>query len=461
MGRLTLNILLSFAQFEREIIGERIRDKKLATARQGKYVGGQPVLGLDIVDRKYVVNEPEAELVRRIFHLLLEKESCRKVAEALNAEGLVTKQYETKTGKRMGGRPWGGRNVHNVVTDRKYIGKIVHKGTSYDGEHSAIVDAKLFDKVKRVLAANKTYTHKHQTKRFALLRRMIRCGHCGSMVMPSWSKNHGREYRYYVCRRRTQTGYVNCPLPSIPAAQLESAIVDQVREVLRHPEVIARALRAGDELGATQPTEVRASALRRVDPVWDVLYPEEQHRILTILIASVTVSTAGLKIVFRQNGDEQIVEELGESPGARQASGEEVASQEPSILTSRQEDGAVAVHVPMRLYRRNGSRRVITDNATKAEKKSDQEYDALVAAIAKAHRWQDQLEAGEHPSIEELAGAHEVHCSYARRLLRLTALAPEIVEAILTGRAPDGMSLRSLSNGIPHAWAEQRNCWSS
>jgi site-specific DNA recombinase len=115
MGRLTLNILLSFAQFEREIIGERIRDKKLATARLGKYIGGQPVLGLDIVDKKYAVNRSEATLVRRIFELFLELQSCRKVAEALNAEGLVTKKYRTKTGKESGGVPWKGRSIYDLL----------------------------------------------------------------------------------------------------------------------------------------------------------------------------------------------------------------------------------------------------------------------------------------------------------------------------------------------------------
>ena len=343
MGRLTLNILLSFAQFEREIIGERIRDKKLATARQGKYVGGQPVLGLDIVDRRYVVNQPEAKLVRRIFQMLLEHESCRKVGEALNAEGLVTKQYQTKTGKLMGGRPWRGRTVHNVVTDRKYLGQIVHKGDPYEGEHPAIVDLELFNKVKRVLAANKTYTHKHQTQRFSLLRRLIRCGHCGSLVMPTFTTNHGREYRYYNCRKRTQTGYVNCPLPTIPAAQLESAVVDQVREVLRHPEVIARTLRQVEQSGGSHPEEFTGEALRRVDPVWDVLYPEEQHRILTILIDSIKVSTIGLKIGFRDNGIEQIVEELGNpvtaSPASDRNTSEPTKKHQPSIIALR-EDGA-------------------------------------------------------------------------------------------------------------------------
>ena len=133
MGRLTLNILLSFAQFEREIIGERIRDKKLATARLGKYIGGQPVLGLDIVDKKYVVNRGEATLVRRIFELFLELQSCRKVAEALNAEGLVTKKYRTKTGKECGGVPWKGRTIYDLLTDRKYIGQIRAQGAGLSG----------------------------------------------------------------------------------------------------------------------------------------------------------------------------------------------------------------------------------------------------------------------------------------------------------------------------------------
>ena len=134
---------MSFAQFEREIIGERIRDKKLATARQGKYIGGQPKLGLDIVDRRYVINEDEAKLVRRIFKLLLELESCRKVAEKLNAEGIRTKRYKTKTGKEFGGSRFSGRNVYDIVTDQKYLGKIVHKGIAYDGEHKAIVTQEL------------------------------------------------------------------------------------------------------------------------------------------------------------------------------------------------------------------------------------------------------------------------------------------------------------------------------
>ena len=378
MGRLTLNILLSFAQFEREIIGERIRDKKLATARQGKYIGGQPKLGLDIVDRRYVVNEKEAKLVRRVFQMLLEIQSCQKIAEALNAEGLRTKQYGTKTGKTFGGTHWTGRNIYDIVTDQKYIGRIVHKGVSYPAEHKAIISDDIFERVQAVLKSNHRVAHKHQSKRFALLRRMLRCGECGSLVQPAWTRNHGREYRYYTCAKKVKTGYKKCSLPSLPAGEIEKIVVEQLRGLFRHPDVIARTFREVATRGATgqeadvvsrlddlrgrrkqaeqgarsllairdpegdfvqselkringeiksldaairnlessngsaghiELTEV-TNALQRLDPVWETLYPEEQRRVLELLIDSITVNKKEIAIQFRANGIEQIVGEL-------------------------------------------------------------------------------------------------------------------------------------------------------
>ncbi|MHB8970922.1 MAG: recombinase family protein [Pirellulaceae bacterium] len=378
MGRLTLNILLSFAQFEREIIGERIRDKKLATARLGKYIGGQPVLGLDIVDKRYVVNRTEAKLVRRMFELFLELHSCRKVAEALNAEGVVTKVYRTKTGKDFGGKPWKGRTVYEHLTDRKYVGQIVHKDKAYPGEHTAIVKADLFEKVQDVLRANKTYTHRHQIRRSALLRGLLRCGECGSLIQPAWTTNHGREYRYYACSRRVKTGYDKCGLPTLPAGEIETMVVDQLRALLRHPDVIARTYREIQERSSSGPSQeateqlaqlcqrreqLRESirvllglakqnefmsdelkrlngelnaldrsigqldrdraptgsivladvtdALQRIDPIWEVLHPDEQRRVLELLVEKITVSKERVEVRFRVNGIEQVTGELG------------------------------------------------------------------------------------------------------------------------------------------------------
>jgi site-specific DNA recombinase len=378
MGRLTLNILLSFAQFEREIIGERIRDKKLLTARQGKYIGGQPKLGLDIVDRKYVINPIEAKLVKRIFKLSLQLQSCRKVAETLNAEGLRTKVYHTKTGKQFGGELWTRRRVYETLVDKKFIGQIEHKGISYPAEHQPIISENLFNQVQEVLKGNSVNTHRHQTTRFALLRRMVYCGECGSLVMPAWSKNHGREYRYYTCSKKVKTGYKKCDLPSLPAGELEKIVIEQLRSLLKHPDVIAHTFRdvcASAETGPdanvvsrldelrgrrqqshqaarsllalkdpesplvqselkrlngeiksleasirsiesnTTPTRTIelhevTRILQQLDPVWEVLYPEERRRVLELLVHSITVTKQSVDIHFRPNGIEQIVDEL-------------------------------------------------------------------------------------------------------------------------------------------------------
>lgn len=378
MGRLTLNILLSFAQFEREIIGERIRDKKLATAQQGKYIGGQPILGLDIVDRKYVVNEVEASEVRRIFALFEKLRTCRKVADTLNAEGIRTKSYVTKTGVTRGNREWNFRKVYSLLTQRMYIGQIVHKGKFYPAEHPAIVPTEQFERVAAILRANMPAGAEHKTKRFFLLRGMLQCGECGSLIQPTWAKKASREIHYYACRKKIVTGYTNCRLPCLPAGQIETAIIDQLRALLRHPEVVARTYRQvrqmggrapdpatvtrledlrqrqdqihksiravlsashGDEcfltaelkrlnnelkaleqsirqtegqLAGSEPVELNqmTAALKAVEPVWDVLFPEEQRRIIQLLVESITVSQSGIDMRFRNNGIEQIVKEL-------------------------------------------------------------------------------------------------------------------------------------------------------
>ena len=299
------------------------------------------------------------------------------VAEALNAEGIVTKKYRTKTGKDFGGKPWKGRAVYDLLTDRKYIGQIVHKDKAYPGEHAAIVKTDLFEKVQARLRANKTYTHKHQVQRFALLRRMLRCGECGSMIQPAWTNNHGRQYRYYTCSKRIKAGYGKCKLPTLPAGEIETMVVDQLRALLRHPDVIARTYREiqdraatgpsqdaterlaelrqrrdqiqgsirtvlslgnqnefmADELKrlngelnsldrsigqfesrpvATEPIELASvtDALQRIDPIWEILHPDEQRRVLELLVETITVSKKNVEVRFRANGIEQVVEDL-------------------------------------------------------------------------------------------------------------------------------------------------------
>jgi site-specific DNA recombinase len=276
MGRLILNVLLSFAQFEREIIGERIRDKKLATAKQGKYVGGQPFLGYDI-DRerkRLIVNPAEAQIVRQIFESFIRARSTLVVARELNAKGHRTKQYKAiKNGKVVGGKRWNKVYVYRVVTNRKYLGEVVHKGQSYPGEHEAVLDRRQWDEAQRIMADNyHARADKTRQKAPALLTGIIRCGHCGKAMGASHTKRRGRRYRYYVCNHAEKNGYDACPVKSVAAGQIEGAVKDRIRVILRSPDLIARTFREvqaqaegqrKDLAGQKERLEARQAELKR------------------------------------------------------------------------------------------------------------------------------------------------------------------------------------------------------
>jgi site-specific DNA recombinase len=181
IGRLTLNVLLSFAQFERELCGERIRDKIASAKKKGKYVGGRPLLGYD-VDRekmRLVVNEAEAKLVRHIFKRFCRLGSCMLVARELNEQGHRMKTWVTKKGKPMGGGMWKKTDVHHLLTNRRYLGEVMYKGESYPGEHDAIVDRKAWDRVQRILSENRAVrANQTRSKTSAVLKGLIRCERC-------------------------------------------------------------------------------------------------------------------------------------------------------------------------------------------------------------------------------------------------------------------------------------------
>jgi site-specific DNA recombinase len=261
MGRLTLNILLSFAQFEREIIGERIRDKLAAQKKRGQWAGGQPVLGYD-VDRtgpspKLVVNQAEAVRVLQIFKLYLERESLTPVVAELRRRGWKTKSWTTKAGAPKGGQPFNKSNVHEMITNPIFAGKTRHKDHVYEGQHPAIVDIDVFNKVQALLAHNGRFGSKEMRNKYgALLRGLVRCHACDAAMVHIFSSKQsaaGLRYRYYRCTGAIKSGAGTCPGGSLPAHQVESVVVEKVREVLKASqlleEVIAKVRkRQGDVL---------------------------------------------------------------------------------------------------------------------------------------------------------------------------------------------------------------------
>jgi len=250
MGRLMVNILLSFAQFEREIIGERIRDKVAATRRKGKYTGGPPVLGYD-VDRerkRLVVNAEEAKLVLRIFSDFGQTGSTTTLAQELNEEGHTTKSWTTKAGKHRAGKPWNKVLVYRVLNNPLYIGEVTHKGERYPGEHEPIVPRRLWDQAHSILERNgHARGVRTRAKTPALLRGIIRCAHCGCSMGPSFTKRRGKVYRYYVCIHASKHGAGSCPVGSVPAGEIERAVIEQLRAVFEAPEVVAATVRAARE----------------------------------------------------------------------------------------------------------------------------------------------------------------------------------------------------------------------
>ncbi|MEJ5171234.1 MAG: recombinase family protein, partial [Fimbriimonadales bacterium] len=234
MGRLTMNILLSFAQFEREIIGERIRDKIAATRRKGKWTGGRPILGYD-VDRsggrpRLVVNAQEAARVREIFRLYLSLGSLLLVVEELARRGWHNKVWKTRRGELKGGRPFDKASLHALLTNPLYIGKIKYKGELHPGQHEPIVDAALFQQVQATLRRNGHSGGTWVRNKFgALLKGLLHCAACGRAMTHTFTCKGKRRYRYYTCTRAIQNGRKACPSPSLPAGEIERLVIDEIR----------------------------------------------------------------------------------------------------------------------------------------------------------------------------------------------------------------------------------------
>jgi site-specific DNA recombinase len=248
MGRLTLNILLSFAQFEREIIGERIRDKLAAQARKGKWTGGVPVLGYD-VDRsnpspRLVVNTKEAARVREVFQMYLHAAALLPVVKELHQRGWCNKHRHTKKGKPVGGRPFDKASLHALLTNPIYVGTMRYKDEFHQGEHEPIVDREVFDRVQTQLK------HNHRTggldvrnKYGALLRGLLRCKCCGTAMTHTFSGKHGHtRYRYYRCVNAIKNGHDVCPVGSLPAAEIERVVIDEVRGLAKDEALFAQVL---------------------------------------------------------------------------------------------------------------------------------------------------------------------------------------------------------------------------
>jgi site-specific DNA recombinase len=237
--RLTLNILLSFAQFEREIIGERTRDKMSAARRKGKWTGGTPVLGYDVDPGggKLIVNEKESRRVRDIFALYLQHHSLLAVVAELARRRWKTKSRTSQSGREHIGRPFTKASLRLLLTNAIYDGKVEHRGVMYAGEHASIIDPVVWQEVStELVGGRRSRTGANRVAQNALLAGLLVCRNCHRPMIPTYTAKKGRRYRYYVCQTARKSGWNSCPTKSVPARMIEDSLVDRLRTALRVDE---------------------------------------------------------------------------------------------------------------------------------------------------------------------------------------------------------------------------------
>jgi hypothetical protein len=264
------------------------------------WMGGWAPLGYDIRDRKLVVNEGEAAVVRSLFQRFLRVGSATKLVLALRSEGMTTK----------GGKPIDKGYLYRILNNRVYLGEAVHKGTAYPGEHQAIVDRNLWDRVHDILRESpRTRARNTRAQTSALLKGLI-FGPTGVAMSPAHTRRNGKLYRYYVSTDVLKRNPMSCPVRRVPAAEIENAVIGQLRGLLRAPEIVVRTWRAARHtVGEISEAEVR-EALERLDPLWDELFPAEQARIVQLLVERVDITLDGADIRLRTEGLTSLVADL-------------------------------------------------------------------------------------------------------------------------------------------------------
>ena len=438
MGRLTLNILLSFAQFEREVTGERIRDKIAASKKKGMWMGGQPSLGYDVKDRKLIVNTTEAETVRHIFRRYYELKSVRELKEDLDAASIVSKVRTASDGSRYGGQPLSRGALYLMLQNRIYRGEIVHKGKSYPGEHEAIVDEALWNNVQAILAQNRVDRANGTTGNEPSLLTGILFDAQGGRMSPTHANKKGTRYRYYISRSLLEKA--KAAGQRVPAAALESLVVRRIRGWLADPASILQAIQhAASDAVAQKRLIERARDLAKQDLHLGI---EGLRAFMRASIVRVQVHADRIDIMLDQG---QVCQCLDET--AKQT--------EPSEKTPSEANRQVTtVSIPARLKRTGKEMRIIVDDGSEPAIPDT----GLGRLLVRANAIRDQLLADRSLTFEDIAKSEGVVPSYATRLFRLTLLAPDIVSAILSGRHPPELTARRLMDDtrLPLDWNEQR-----
>jgi site-specific DNA recombinase len=427
MGRLTLNVLLSFAQFEREVTGERIRDKIAASKQKGMWMGGLVPLGYDVIDRRLIVNQSEAERVRGIFRRYLELGSVRLLMEDLNRRGIRSKVRVAKNGRPSGGNPFFRGALYVLLSNPIYIGEIRHKGVRHPGLHEPITDRELWEKTQRLLRSHAVRGASRATKSVPspLMGRLF--DESGVGLTPSHAVKGQRRYRYYVSRSLIKgMDAAGCGW-RLAAPEIERTVAASACQILSDRTAIAAAAQAIGLADNRLPSLFQAAA------AWGERLQSEvaAGAALDALVDRVDLTDTGIRVSLKVPTPELVTRP---------------AANAQELIVTRL--------FPMTIRRRGVEMRLLIEGNRVHAPRADS---ALLKAVARAQQWSEDLLMGRAQSVVEIAEREGVTDRYVRRLTRLAFLAPEIVEAIVAGNQPPELTAEALTERIdlPLLWTAQ------
>jgi site-specific DNA recombinase len=442
MGRLTLNILLSFAQFERELSGERIRDKITASKKKGMWMGGLPSLGYEVQNRKLVINEEEAQTVLDIFRRYTELKSVRALQAELDAAGVRSKRRTLSDGTRYGEQKLSRGALYLMLQNRIYRGEITHKGSAYPGEHKAIVDQALWDKVQAVLAENRVDRTIRADANYPSLLAGLAFDESGERLTPTHAVKKGTRYRYYVSRSLiTGVAKDHSQGRRIPAGNLEALVIGRLRDFLADEGAVLSAITDAEQNGAQQKWLIARG--RQISEELPTLAPDVVRSILMTLVNRVDIKSEHVEIrLYRQRLHDLLQAESMETSLA-------------AAVCASHTGGILKLKVKARLQRVGREMKLIVHNA--ADRAAGDP--GLLRIVARAHDFQERLVQDPSLTVPAIASQERLTIGYLSRLLRLPSLAPDIVTAIINGKHPPELSakrLMRLALKLPTDWPEQR-----
>lgn len=403
-GCMFLNILMTFAQFERDIIRERIRDKMSSSRKQGIWVGGTVPFGYMLKDKKLVPHPRDAQTLRYVFSRYMEIGSARQVVDELTTSQTIGPKGHTQ---------WKYNSLYRILTSPTYIGKVAYKGEIYEGQHEALIPEKLWDEVQGALAS-RTVIRRATEKSIAMLGGgLMRCKHCGRPMIPTFSmyRNTGKRYPYYYCSSRDKEKPRTCPLKRLPAHTIDTVVEKHLRAFLGKGAF--HALLCNEGMG----NEAIENAMKNQSAIWDSFTTAEKQHFASLLIERIEVDEDGLDIVFRSEGMEQFTTEMAQLP------------EDSTATAERLPNGSLRIHEPYKIRRISGRRALIRPiNPDELEQSA---YWQVLRAIAKARHWRELLRKGRCRSVGELADLTSTNERYVRRNIALAYLAPPIIAKLL------------------------------